>query len=194
MKQVSNDLNEYLNNERNFVAVDLYLLKLKSGNTYYLTDFDADVVWNGITWQHKLLLIKRDLLSLNGEPSVDTLTVNINCSNNDKIDGVPFMYACHNGLLDDGVMALYKAYFKDGVCVGAYKIFEGLTEVNSAGGIGVKLSIKSIVQGLSQNIPPRVFAPQSAYCNDNGTVTTSDKDEYTMLIPLKPSMRVLVKL
>lgn len=206
MKKVSNELNNYLNNERNFTVIDMYALRLNDGQEFYISSGDVDVEYAGRVWKHDLFIIGREQIKLQGAPTVDTLGINIKCSSSDKLNGVPFMLACHNGMLDGAMMALYKAYFRSAgtvvgtdlqlqnEIVGAYKIFEGLTEVSSVGGLGVKLSVKSVVQGLAQNIPVRVFAPQSAYRNDNGTVTTSDKDEHTMLIPLKPSMRVLVKL
>lgn len=194
MKKVSDALNSYMNNEKHFEIYDMYSLHLKSGNSYYIAAADKDIDWDGIKWKSNLFIISREQIKLQGAPTVDTLSVSIKCDSEDVVDGVPFMQACHNGNLDNAVLTLYKAYFKDGLCVGAYKIFEGLTEVSTAGGLGVKLVVKSIVQGLSQEIPIRIFAPQSAYAaNKAGSVVSSDQDTYTMLIPLKPSMRVLLQ-
>lgn len=194
MKSVSDELNTYLNEEKHFEVYDMYSLHLKDGRTFYIADADVDIHWNDIVWNHKLFIISRDQIKVQGEPSVDTLSVNIKCDVNDKIGDVPFIKACHMGLLENSMMGLYKAYFKNGELVGAFKLFEGIVEVNSAGGMGVKLSIKSVVQGLAQNVPIRIFAPQSAYTNKNGTVTSSSSDSYSMLIPLKPSMKVLARL
>lgn len=194
MRQVSNELREYMLREKHFETYDMYRLALPSGNVYYIAAADKDISWNGETWRHDLFIISREQIKLEGAPTVDSLSVAIKCGKADIVDGMPFMAACHNGLLENAVLSLYKAYFKDGEMVGAYKIFEGLVEVSSAGGIGVKLSVKSIVQGLAQEVPIRVFAPQSAYAaNSSGNVVSSDQDTHTMLIPLKPSMRVLVQ-
>ena len=193
MKQVNTELNDYLNNEKHFDSNDMYSIHLQNGDVYYIADSDEDIEWNGHTWSHRLFIMSREQIKLNGAPAVDTLSVSIKCDSSDKIGGVPFMAACHRGILDGAVLGLYRVYFKDGENIGAYKLFEGTIEVSSAGGLGVKLSVKSIIQGLSQSVPTRIFAPQSAYTNNgSGAVVSSQSDTYTLLIPLKPSQRVLV--
>ncbi len=194
MKKVSDELNDYLNSEKHFIVTDMYALRLRDGQTFYITDSDQDIDWNGHMWRHNMFLISRDQIKLQGTPTVDTLSVNIKCGINDMLGDLPFMLSCHNGILEGAIMGLFKAYFNDEGFVGAFKIFEGIVEVSSAGGLGVKLSVKSVVQGLAQSVPIRVFAPQSAYTNNNGTVTTSSADTYSMLVPLKPSSNVVVKL
>ena len=195
MKQVDAVLNDYMNAEKHFESNDLFLLQLADGATYYITNSDNDVEWSGHTWSRDLFIIAREQVKLQGAPAVDTLSVNIKCNETDKINGVPFMAACHNGLLDGATLALYKVYFRDGECLGAYKMFEGITEVSQAGGISVRLSVKSVVQGLSQSVPVRIFAPQTAYtANASGVVVSSSTDSYTMLIPLKPSQNVLSRI
>lgn len=195
MKQVDSVLNDYMNNEKHFESNDLFLLKLQDGGDYYITNSDVDVDWGGHIWTSRLFIISREQVRLQGAPAVDTLSVSIKCNEADKLGGVPFMAACHNGLLDGAVLALYKVYFRDGECLGAYKMFEGITEVSQAGGISVKLSVKSIVQGLSQSVPVRIFAPQTAYtANASGVVISSSTDKYTMLVPLKPSQNVLARI
>ena len=71
--------------------------------------------------------------------------------------------------------------------------FMGLCEVDSAGGIAVKLKVKSEMQGLAAYIPPRVFVGQASYTNQSGTVVSSSTDHTNMLIPLKPSLNVLLQ-
>ena len=195
MKAVNATLSDYLNTERNIESADLYQLRLKNGVSYYVTSCDKDVVWAGHIWSHRLLILKREQINLKGAPAVDTLNITVHCDENDLLEGEPFMSACHNGVLDQAYLALYKAYFRDGECIGAYEVFEGKVEITSAGGITVKLAVKSIIQGLSQQVPVRIFAPQSAYAsNEQGAVTSSSTDTATALIPLKPSSRVLISL
>lgn len=194
MKTVSTDLSNYMNSEKHFQTCDLYKLVLTNGTTYYIADSDTDVAYDGHTWEHNRGLYSRDQIKLTGEPTVDTLTINIACSRADFIGSVPILQACHDGVLSGATMTLYKVYFSEGVAVGGVRLFQGFCEVSQAGGLKVKLTCKSYVQGLSQNVPVRIFAPQAAYANVDGTVTSSDSDTTTMLIPLKPSQRVLVKL
>lgn len=194
MKTVNDSLNNYMNNEKNFETCDMYRLKLKDNSAFYYADYDVDVNYNAHVWKHNRGIFKRDSLKLTGQPTVDTLTVRVNCDETDKLNDVTFMKACHDGLLDQSYLTLYKAYFKDGEIVGVVPLFEGRVEIGSAGGLTVQLTVKSIIQGLAELIPVRMFAPQEAYHNANGTVTVSDTDNVSALIPLKPSSRVLVKI
>ena len=194
MKQVSTDLSQYMNTEKHFEICDLYRIVLLDGRTYYISDYDVDVNYNGHIWEHNKGLFKRDQLKLTGEPTVDSLTVTIVCDRGDIIADMPMMKAAHDGIFSGCELTLYKVYFSNGAPVGSVQLFDGFCEVSEAGGIRIKLVCKSYVQGLSQNIPIRIFAPQVAYANKNGTVTTSSTDTTTMLVPLKPSQRVLVKI
>lgn len=194
MKSVSADLNNYLNNEKNFQTCDLYKLKLKSGSEYYIADYDKDVVFNGHSYNHNLGMMKRGQTKLSGTPSVDSMTVTLVCDKDDKIETIPMMKACHLGLFDQAVLTISKAYFYDDAVVGGFEVFSGICEVSEAGGLRIKLTVKSIIQGLSQLVPVRIFAPAKAYTNIGGTITTSNSDTSSALIPLKPSERVLIKL
>ena len=194
MKSVNDELNTYMNNEKHFETCDLFKLTLVNGMIFYLANYDVDVNYNAHVWEHNKGIITRTATKLSGEPTVDTMTVTIASDADDLLGTVSILEAVHQGLFDQGNLAMYKAYFDNGTCVGAYEIFEGRTEVDKVGGIKVTITVKSIIQGLSQNIPVRSFAPQEAYANVNGTITTSSTDTTSMLIPLKPSSRVLIKL
>ena len=199
MKSVSADLNNYLNQEKNFETCDLYRLELKNGAVYYIANYDIDVIYNGHVWEHNKGLFTREQTKLTGEPTVDTVSVVIACDKNDTIEdkehnSVPLMKAAHEGFLDQGKLTLYKAYFRDNSVIGVLPIFEGRTEIEQAGGLQIELTIKSVMQGLAQLVPIRIFAPQSAYTNANGVIESSSADTATMLIPLKPSGKVLIKI
>lgn len=194
MKQVNTELSQYMTTEKHFEICDLYCIVLRNGDAYYISDYDIDVEFDGHIWEHSKGLFQRDQLKLTGEPTVDSLTVTISCDKKDTIAGIPLMKAAHDGTFSGCDLTLSKVYFSKGVPIGSVQLFNGFCEVSEAGGIRIKLVCKSYVQGLSQNIPIRIFAPQSAYTTLNGVVTTSSTDKTTMLVPLKPSQRVLVRL
>lgn len=195
MKTVNGDLNNYLNTKKHFQTCDLYRLVLANGSTYYIANYDVDIAWNGHLWEHRRGLFTRTQTKLSGEPTVDTMTVTICCDDRDIIDNKPILQAAHDGCFDKATLSVYKIYFdEEDAVAGGFELFEGKTEVSSAGGLKIELKVKSIIQGLASLVPIRIFAPQSAYTNVNGTVTLSSTDEATMMIPLKPSNRVLVKL
>lgn len=173
---------------------DLYTLVLESGDTYRFANYDRDVTYDGNTWVHKPFAFKRDQVKLQGAPTVDTLGVTVYCEPDDKLGNATFVAGCHNGLLDNSMMQLCRAYFSGGECVGVVPMFSGRCEVQQSGGMAVKLSIKSIIQGLAAPLPVRMFAAQSAYANANGVITTSSTDTTSMVIPLKPSGNVLLRM
>ena len=83
--------------------------------------------------------------------------------------------------------------FDNNKCIGLLEVFSGRTEVDTSGGLAVKLKVKSVLQGLASPKPVRMFAGQYAYSENKGVITTSSTDVTSMLIPLKPSMNVLLK-
>lgn len=193
MKTVSTAIAETLAAER-MKTCDLYTLKLANGATFRYADFDKDVTYNGVTYTHGVLAFKSGQIKLQGAPTVDTLSVNVYCTPEDKIGNVPFLKACHSGMLAGSLLTLSKAYFHDSECIGILPVFSGKCEVVSAGGLSASLNVKSVIQGLSAPLPVRIFASQAAYTNVNGTVTVSSSDTTSMVIPLKPSGNVLLRL
>lgn len=193
MKTASNVIKSCLAAESTETC-DLYTLTLTNGAVYRFASYSSDVVFGGATYDHKKFIFRRQQVKLSGAPSVDTLGVAIYCQTGDTIDGVPFMQACHDGALDQSMMLLSRAYFYESECVGVLDIFSGRCEVHSSGGLCVNLNIKSVLQGLAAPIPVRMFASQAAYVNSNGTITTSSNDTTSMVIPLKPSGNVLLRL
>lgn len=194
MKAVSQAIVEYLNTNKHFECCDLYQLELANGSAYYIADYDKDVTVGGRTWDRGMI-IQRGQVKAVGEPSVDAMTVTVACDREDVFGGVPFLQACHNGLLSGGILTLYRAFFTDGQCIGHYAVFSGRTEVQSAGGLRAQLNVKAETQGLNQQVPLRIFAPQSAYKKTtDGDIVVSESDTVTMLVPLKPSNNVLLRL
>ena len=77
MKKVTTDLETYLNTEKSFTSCDLYELTLSNGNKYYYADTDQDIIYNGRTYQHNALLIKRSQIDLQSDVSVDLSLIHI---------------------------------------------------------------------------------------------------------------------
>lgn len=207
MKQASEQLIQALNNNTEFCCCDLYDITLLDGTEYHIADYDIDVAYNGKIYQHDLFLLQRNGINISGTPTVDTLSVSLYADrhHNDLVKNQYVMKAIHDGTLDNAQLTLSRAFFGasgqlDGTelfteqLLGVLPLFTGRCEISSGSSFLCKLTVKSELTGLSAQFPQRVFAPQSAFTNNNGTVTSSDRDEYTMLVPLKPSMRVLAKL
>ena len=76
MKTVNDDLTAYLNQEKNMISCDLFVLQLANGTKYYYTNADTNVVYGGNTYRHDQLLIKRQQVKLNATV-VDTMTITV---------------------------------------------------------------------------------------------------------------------
>ena len=202
MKTVSNELATHLNTEKNFVSCDLFELVLANGNTYRYANTDCDIIWDGKTYLHDALLIKRQQIKLQSQVTVDTLSVSIFTDKDhaaDMIDGTPVMAAAHSGVLDGAKMYLKRCFFRTGdglpsaTAIGVVSLFGGDVETKSSGGIRLDLTIKSKTQGLSQEFPRRKYYPQGSYTTTSGKVISTGTTNDTCLIaPFVPRKEVLL--
>lgn len=194
MKSVTDALANYLNTEKEMNVCDLYTLTLFDGTTYYYTDADKDIIYNGHTYLHDALLLKREQTKINNVISVDSMTVSIYATVDDKLGDKPIFLAAHDGALDRATLALSRCFFDaDGNTIGAVDLFSGITEVKSCGGLLMKLTVKSKVQGLSQEFPRRRFYPQGTYSTSGGKVSSStEEDSASVIAPYVPLKEVLL--
>ncbi len=202
MKTVTQALETHLNTEKSFTSCDLFELRLANGNTYYYADTDCDVTWDGRTYLHDALLIKRQQIKLQSQVAVDTLTVTIYTDRDhaaDMIESTPVLAAAHSGLLDGAKMYLKRCFFRtdDGLpsvtAIGAVSLFGGDVEIKSSGGIKLELTIKAKTQGLSQEFPRRKYYPEGCYTTSGGTVISTGTTNDTCLIaPFVPRKEVLM--
>lgn len=160
MKTVTDALAAYLNTKKEMVVCDLYTMALYDGTAYYYADADHDVTYNGHTYLHNALILKREQTKINNVISADSMAVSIYATVDDKLGDKPIFLAAHDGTLDRATLSLSRAFFdEDGNITGAIDLFSGITEVKSCGGLLMKLTVKSKVQGLSQEFPRRRFYP-----------------------------------
>lgn len=194
MKAVTDALASYLNTEKEMNVCDLYTLTLYDGTAYYYTDADKDITYNGHTYLHDALLLKREQTKINNAVSVDSMTVSIYATVDDKLGDKPIFLAAHDGALDRATLALSRCFFDaDGNTIGAVDLFSGITEVKSCGGLLMKLTVKSKVQGLSQEFPRRRFYPQGTYSTSGGKVSSStEEDSASVIAPYVPLKEVLL--
>lgn len=194
MKSVTDALASYLNTEKEMNVCDLYTLTLYDGTAYYYTDADKDITYNGHTYLHDALLLKREQTKINNVISVDSMTVSIYATADDKLGDKPIFLAAHDGALDRATLALSRCFFDaDGNTIGAVDLFSGITEVKSCGGLLMKLTVKSKVQGLSKEFPRRRFYPQGTYSTSGGKVSSStEEDSASVIAPYVPLKEVLL--
>lgn len=195
MKKVTDALSTYLNTKKELLSCDLYALTLYDGTKYYYyTDADHDVTYNGNTYSHNALLLHRDQTVINNVLSVDSMTINIYATKDDKLGDKPIFLAAHDGSFDRATMALSRAFFDtDDTLIGVIDLFSGTTEITSCGGLVMTLDVKSQVQGFSQEFPRRKFYPQGTFSTSGGKVSSStEEDSASVIAPYVPLKEVLL--
>ncbi len=194
MKDTTDELAKYLNTQKEMISCDLYTLTLYDGSEYHFTDADRDVISDGVTFKHDAFLFKREQTKINNVISVDSMTISIFATAEDKLGDKPLFLAAHDGTLDRATLAMSRCFFDlEGNVIGVVGLFSGTTEVKSCGGLAMKLTVKSKVQGMSQEFPRRKFYPQGTYASNGTTVTSStEEDSASVIAPYVPLKEVLL--
>lgn len=194
MRYDRDQVRDLLHGRKEYECCDLFEFVLADGSIYRYAEYDRDVIYDSKVWYSGPFIFSRDQVRVTGEPSVDTLTVLVSAEPGGGFGDMHFHNAFMNGTINQGSVSLYQVFFDGGAVIGGFKMFEGRPEVSAAGGLQVKLLVKSVTQGLAMQIPVRTFAPQRAYITDDeGKVVVSENDTNTMMIPNKPSAKVLVR-
>lgn len=194
MKKVNAALSQYLNTEKNMISCDLFTLHLANGQEYHFTNADKNIFYDGVTYLHDQLLIKRQQVKLHDTVVVDTMTITIYADAKANIGGIGIKSAAHNGVLDRAKMQVKRAFFDSSANIlGAMDLFRGNLEVKKSGGLSLELTIKAQTQGLSQEYPRRKYYPQGAYTTTNGVVSSTEGNNASCIItPFMPRKEVLL--
>ena len=194
MKQVSADLSTYLNTAKNLTSCDIYELTLADGRVFYFADTDMDILYDGNTYEHNKLLIKRAQIKIQSQVVVDTMAITIFANANDKVGDTSFLQAAHDGIFDRATLRLRRCFFRDTTIIDAISLFGGNVEVKSAGGIRLELTVKAKTQGLNMQFPVRKYYPQGTYSvsAENQVIASKDTDENCLICPYIPRKEVLL--
>lgn len=165
MKQITTELLNFLNNGKHVYKCDLYTLELASGLVFRYANYDMDItIPTGEHFTHKGPIFSRSKVSLNSKITVDKMTVTMTVDSSDTIGGTPMLPAANNGGFDCSQLSLYKCFMSSpGVVVGIIKMFSGDIEIDSGGGLNLKMEVKSIAQRLDVEYPLRKYYPTCPY-------------------------------
>jgi hypothetical protein len=193
MKQVNESLETYLNTEKNLISCDLFELYLQDGSRYYYTDADINLTYDGKTYLHDKLLLKRQQVKIHDSVVVDTMTVNLYATNSTKLGALPLFAAAHAGTLDCATLYLKRCFFRGDAVIGVIDLFGGSVEVKKCGGLNLELTVKAKTQGLSQEFPRRKYYPQGIYSTVGDRITAStDSTDDCLITPFVPLKEVLL--
>ena len=157
MRAASPALIAFLQNNKSFRMVDVYDIDLIGGYSAYYTDADFDVVFNGITYLSKQLIIERDTTKTVIGTQVDTLNLKITAKPDSLLNGSSWLSAVRNGALDGARVKLRKVFMPswgDTTTLGGIILFTGLVaDVPMVGRFNAELNINSDLQFLNINMP-----------------------------------------
>ena len=141
-----------------------------TGQTFFYTNMDTHVQVGNFLFSGTGLRIKGVKYKLVKGLSVDEQTITIYAGDNDLIDGVPFIQAISNGLLDGARFKQERAFFDPDTwparpgdpckAVGSVILFSGaIAYVEDIGRTAAMLKVKSDLSLLDVDMPRNLYQP-----------------------------------
>jgi uncharacterized phage protein (TIGR02218 family) len=166
MKNISGALQTMFNTVTQFVMIDLYTIKLVSGQVLYYTSADISVTWNGHVYTALGPKITRDQIKLILGVQVDQLDVTFFPDTTDTINGQLFLWQVQAGLFDGAWFSLDRLFATSysTTPTGSVSMFQGLVADCVVGRTSAKLTIKSPLDLLNSYLPRTTY---QAGCTHN---------------------------
>lgn len=181
MKEMTQELKQHLMQSRNYISCLLYDLHLVNEDSYYFCEFDQDVFYHGKKYKHDMNIATATNTEINSSLTVDKMSITLYTDETDTLEGAKFMEIARNGGLDKASLTVHRAFIdENGETIGAIKLFTGILEVRSGGGITLKLDIKSKIQSLNIEFPNRRYYPTCPY-SLYSTACGVDKEQYKVM-------------
>lgn len=138
------------------------------GQTYFFTDSDSDVQVGNHLYLSSGLIVKGLRYKLVRGLEIDEQEVTIYADSTDLMNGIPFLQAVVNGVLDGARFKQDRAFFdpstwparpgKPNVVVGSITLFSGaVTTVEDVGRTSAKFKVKSDLQVLDRDMPHNLY-------------------------------------
>lgn len=93
-----------------FLMADLYTITTVQNQVYRYTDYDFDLVIDGVIYSADGPVIKREGFNLSLGVEVDNLSVSIETTDDIKFDLLPIVQAFHNGQMDGARFKLERIF------------------------------------------------------------------------------------
>lgn len=161
MKNISSDLLALFNEKRRMYRVDLYTIKLATGQLLRYTDADRVVSIGGNSWTLGPMLTRNTVRIVSGI-QVSTLRIDMSAKSDVLVNGVPLMEFVSLGGLDNAFITLERGYSPDPSQInltGKMVIFIGRVADISVGRHVASIEVKSPTELLDVKIPRNVYQP-----------------------------------
>lgn len=139
--------------------VEIYTM---NGNSYYYSDGDIDLAWQGRVYSANGPMIERDSVTRKLGIEVSESQVTFRCRVDHEIDFLPFVQAARVGQLDSARIVLREVAFAPGEYTPrvVVHLFEGQTGELDIGRYTVQMQVLSYLIQLNTQIPRGSYQPQ----------------------------------
>ncbi len=161
MKSADANLIKYLAQTTDFRMCDLYEITLFDGAVFRYADYDRDIkLADGRLFSCSAPGFERDKISLTADEVIDSLNIELNIDETDKMNGVGIVQLARNGGFDDARLSLYRCFLDEkGNALYLLKLFTGEIETPEGGGLSLELDVNSLANKLNNNFPTRCYYP-----------------------------------
>lgn len=159
---VTTILNNSIANSQPFVKVDCYTFTLIDGTVLRYADYMSDVVVNGVTYSGSGIKLSRNQLTHKTGVAADTMTIYVQATLTDTIEGLPWYTAVRLGRLDGALVDLDIAIAQSpgSTFAGTVNWFSGsVSVINPMSRTGCTIQVTSDVERMAMMMPRRVYQP-----------------------------------
>jgi uncharacterized phage protein (TIGR02218 family) len=157
VKIVSAPLLALFNSAEFFDKCDLYTITLQDGTVVRTTDADRSLTWSGNVFASCSPAIKRTKVRLAIGVQVDTMSLDLQTTTL-TVNGFTYNNAARQGMFDGATVLVETAYITNWpTIIGVLHAFFGLVSEIEPGRSGVKMTVKSALELLSQPFPRNVY-------------------------------------
>lgn len=155
LKTASANLLAMLNGPANaLVMADCYTLTLLGGQVLRTTDFDVDLMLNGVVHSSSGVKFKRSRIRWVTGLEVDTLDITLYALPTDLLNGLPFLQQVRAGILNGAEIRLDRAYMTIGsTAAEGLQLFSGRVADVTAGRTEATIKVKSWLEILNIKMP-----------------------------------------
>lgn len=146
-----------------FVMADLYTITTVQNDVYHYTNYDFDLIVGGQVYKSDGPIISREGISLSLGIEVDSLSINIDVTDEQKWNDINIVQAFHNGQLDGARFKLERIFMDmttpTDTSAGAIKLFEGRIIEPELDRNSISASVASDLDELNVQMPRNLYQP-----------------------------------
>lgn len=146
-----------------FLMADLYTITTVQGDVLRYTNYDFDLIVAGNVYSSEGPIISREGISLSLGIEVDNLSILIDCTDDNKWNGINVVQAFHNGQLDGARFKLERIFMDTNTptdtSADTIKLFEGRIIEPELDRNSIQASVASDMDELNVQMPRNLYQP-----------------------------------